>query len=112
VTLFFTATPNGSRFSRTRSEAERVGWKRWLAAFHLWHDIHFFLPSRALFDLNPIVPQLVFTQIHFIIPGDAVPPRINGNRLEEGFVSQQLKTIEIQDPLAVVNLLHSVDKCY
>ena len=39
---------------------------------------------RTWFNRNAIVPQLVFAQIHFIVPRYTIPTRINSDCLEEG----------------------------
>jgi hypothetical protein len=57
-----------------------------------------------------VVPQLVLAQISFIVPRYPISPRINRDRIEEGFVLQPPKTIQVHNPFAVVNLLHPVDE--
>jgi hypothetical protein len=46
-----------------------------------------------------------FSRGLFTIPGHSISARINGNGLEESFLSQQPKTIKMQNLLAIVNLI-------
>ncbi|MCS6880469.1 MAG: hypothetical protein RMK84_14080 [Oscillochloridaceae bacterium] len=76
--------------------------------FHPLYGGEFLKLIGARLNCDVLMLQLVFAQIHVIIPRDAMAARINPDRFEEGV--EQLKAIKIEKSPAIVYLLHTVDK--